>query len=144
MRRHALLLKQLPLQGQAIQFFFLLSAAGRQKKGRGRISDLSYRAHARCDGKMYLLRAAHRGGKNSGDGACRRFIEQTHPARFVYHSVRASVPYRGDRFWRHQGRRKSRLKNETTGPQLPNLGVLERCSANELSGTDSQSEPQNA
>src|SRR5947208_9765008 len=93
---------------------------------------------------MNLLCATYRRSNDRCAGARTRFAVQAHPSLFVYDCVRGGLSTRRDRFRRYQGPGKPRLEDETAGPQLPNPGLFERCSANELSRPPSQSESKNA
>ena len=103
-----------------------------------------HRAHARRDGEMHLLRAAHRGSEDRGEGARRRVRQDVHSARLVHDRLRAGLPDRGDRLRRHQGSGEPRLEDESAGPQLPAARIFEREDAHELPGAHPQSEPENA
>ena len=104
-----------------------------------------HRAHARRDGEMHLLRAAHRGGEDRRARARGR-VEQ-HAAFRAIRSPRAcaqACPTEAIVFGDITDPESRVSKMKAAGPQLPAARIFECEHAHELSGADSQSESENA
>jgi putative glutathione S-transferase len=63
---------------------------------------------------------------------------------FARQRLRAGVPHGRNCLWRHKGSGKPCVKNETTGPELPNSRLFERRPTSQLSRAHSQSKPEDA
>ena len=104
-----------------------------------------HRAHARRDGEMHLLRAAHRGGENRGARARRSVRGDTRIPRDSFTTACAQAcPTEAIVFGdiKDPESRVSKMKEQDRNYRL--LDYLEHQSANELSGAHSQSESEDA
>ena len=136
LRRHAVLLEQLSLQGPPVQLLRLQpapAATSFYRRPAGRREGTMHRtwhrkmaqesgrdgAHARRDGEMHVLRPAHRAGEDRAEGQGRRLGRRAGAGRHHQDRLPAGVSGRGDRVRQHRrsrtaGCRSSRGSRATT------------------------------
>ncbi len=129
LRRHALLLEQLPVQSAALQ---LLPLRGlRHAEPQAAAQPRRDRAQPRRDGKVHVLRAAHqpRATSHAEQRGPRR------PRRRDPDGLPGGLPDRGDRVRRHQRSGNSRVAQAESGAaQLRAARRTEHAAAHDLPG----------
>ena len=167
LHRHTILLEQLPLQSASIQFLRLQSATGRQEKSRRRVKHLRrifraahnqrrtrhdqdaekskrYRADARCDGEMHVLRATHRGSKDRGARAPALRRRRRIPRDSFTSACAQACPTEAIVFGdiKDPESRVSKMKQQDRNYRI--LDYLNVVATSQLSRAHSQSKPENA
>ena len=122
---HQVLFEQLPVQGAPVQFLSLSGLGDADVSVDAQSGGVG--AQSRCDGEMYLLRAAHSGREDSV-GA--RGTEG--PRRRDRDGVSGGVSDGGNRLWRHQRSEQPRVEAEGDKRNYSLLGRSEHEAAHDL------------
>ena len=136
LRRHALLLEQLPVQGAALQLPALL------RTGTRRASSCSAIPTSRCGAAASWRSAPTACSASTRRGRTRRSQGRSDPRRRHRDRVPAGVPDRRDRLRQHQRSREPRRRS--CKAEAHNYGVLadlEHPAADDVSGRDQEPEP---
>ena len=134
LRRHALLLEQLPVQGAALQLPPLLGLGHAEPQAAAQ--SRRDRAQPRRDGEVHLLRAAHQPRARRGQAR-----GSADPRRRGRDRLPGGLPDRGDRLRRHQRSEQPRVEAEGEPAQLRAARRAEHAAAHDLPGDRAQPEP---
>jgi MoCo/4Fe-4S cofactor protein with predicted Tat translocation signal len=133
LRRNPLLREQLSVQGSPVQ----LPQLAQEHHGSGEDGPQSgcQRSHARCHGKVHLLRAAHFGSQDRSQGRrAQRGQGCGTEGRSDPDRVSTNLPGRRDRLWQHSRPRKQGVEAQEAGAQLRDARRTERPAAHDVFG----------
>ena len=125
LRRHALLLEQLSVQGSALQLPQLARRTIARKSQKMTVQSGRHGPHARRDGEVHVLRAAHPGKRRSRP---RREGRRRDRRTAKSDCLPADLPGRCDRLRRRQRSRKPGGEAEAAAAQLRHAGGAQHAS----------------
>src|SRR5436190_481169 len=132
LHRHALLLEQLPVQSAALQLLPLRRL--RHARAQADAQSRRHGPHARRDGEVHVLRAAHQPGEDR-----RRKRKPPRARRRSHDRVRAGLPDRGNRLRRQERPDEPRREIEGGADELHAARTTADTPAHDVPGDDSQS-----
>src|SRR5213079_2942074 len=134
LRRHALLLEQLPLQGAPLQLLPVRRLGDGESQGAAQPG--RHGAEPGCHGEVHVLRAAHQPAPHRG-----REGGATDPRRRGGAGVRPGLSRRVDRVRRPERPREPRREAQGRGAELPAPGRAQHAPAHDLPRSGEEPQP---